>query len=341
MADLLLHSLSEFREIIVAILELVQPKHVVEIGSESGNFTTELITWAEQRQALVTTIDPFPADALRALSTPAHRLIENKSLRVLDELDRGDLYLVDGDHNYYTVFHELKAIDAKTRDSAAPVLVLHDVGWPCARRDQYYDPRDIPAEYLHEHTYDRGIELDDDGTVASGFRGNGQFAYATHAGGERNGVLTAIEAFVAERPAFQLFVVPAIFGLGVLVRRDHAAMPALENLLAPYHNSPVLRRIDESRLRNYLRVIALQDEAAVQETVLKSVVAHRDGVVVDRDALRAENATLRDELGALHAEFAELHERLRDTNERLSSLSGRWYSRYGKALDDKLKRPLK
>ena len=60
-----------------------------------------------------------------------------------------DAALIDGDHNWYTVYNELKLLAATAReaDAALPVLVLHDVGWPYGRRDLYYAPEQIPEEY--------------------------------------------------------------------------------------------------------------------------------------------------------------------------------------------------
>ena len=68
------------------------------------------------------------------------------SHNVLPELVSMDAALVDGDHNWYTVYHELKMLEAGARRSGAllPVLIMHDVGWPYGRRDLYYDPDGCP-----------------------------------------------------------------------------------------------------------------------------------------------------------------------------------------------------
>ena len=61
---------------------------------------------------------------------------------VLPTLAPADVALVDGDHNWFTVYHELKMLATTARDAGAalPVLVLHDVCWPYGRRDLYYEP---------------------------------------------------------------------------------------------------------------------------------------------------------------------------------------------------------
>ena len=60
-----------------------------------------------------------------------------------------DVALIDGDHNWYTVYNELRLLAEAARREAEPlpVLILHDVCWPYGRRDLYYDPAEIPAEF--------------------------------------------------------------------------------------------------------------------------------------------------------------------------------------------------
>ena len=60
-----------------------------------------------------------------------------------------DAALVDGDHNWYTVYNELKMLAATARDAGAPLplLIMHDVCWPYGRRDLYYAPERIPEEF--------------------------------------------------------------------------------------------------------------------------------------------------------------------------------------------------
>jgi hypothetical protein len=49
--------------------------------------------------------------------------------------------VIDGDHNYYTVLRELRLADSVARRDGRPLLAfMHDVGWPCARRDPIMPP---------------------------------------------------------------------------------------------------------------------------------------------------------------------------------------------------------
>jgi hypothetical protein len=266
MAELLLHSLAELREVIFPVAEIVRPHHIVEIGAESGRFSEELVQWCAGRGARLTTLDPSPEARVReiaAASPGVHHLIEQPSLAALPTLPAAQLYIIDGDHNYYTVSRELEHIDAAgARAGVPPVFVLHDVGWPWARRDLYYQPANIPLEHRHPHTYELGFDIDRAEPVAGGFRSNGAYAAATREGGERNGVLTAVEDFIAAHPGYRLFRVPAVFGLGVLFSGSHPQAAPLAELLRFYDGNPLIERLEQNRLRNYLRVLALQDEMA-------------------------------------------------------------------------------
>jgi hypothetical protein len=64
----------------------------------------------------------------------------------------------------------------------------------------------------------------------------------------RNGVLTAVEDFVGERPDLQLTVIPSFFGLGVVFHRQAPYAAELQTLLAPYASNPLLERLERNRV---------------------------------------------------------------------------------------------
>lgn len=260
--ELLLHSLSEFSDIIIKTMELIAPKHVVEVGVERGAFTLRLLEWLEPRGAHLTSIDPYPCFAWpkdREYLLHAHTLLTSVSPAALKSAPRADVYLLDGDHNYWSVLQELREIEAR-RDCACPVVILHDVGWPCARRDFYYAPELLPPECVHPYSFDLGVVQECSSLVQGGFRSEGKFAWALREGGPRNGVLTAVEDFMKETAGYELFLIPAIFGLGFLVPSPHPALGSLRTLLSPYDRNPLLDIMEKNRLANYLEVIRLQDE---------------------------------------------------------------------------------
>lgn len=265
---LLIHSMSELWPLIRPLLELAGARTVIEVGGEAGGTTALLLEYARSHSGKLYTVDPAPQDSLRRLfqedRTRAGSLVVKRSLAALPELDLADAYLIDGDHNYFTVLHELAIIFGRHQEAHThPLVLLHDVGWPWARRDLYYDPETIPIQWRQPYSYELGVTLDQPALVESGFRGCGAWAPAVHEGGPRNGVRTAIEDFLFVAGEELLFhVVPAVFGLGVLYSPSAAWAQVATDFIAPYHENPLLALLERNRLENYLRVITLQDEIA-------------------------------------------------------------------------------
>jgi hypothetical protein len=306
-SGLLLYSLAEFRELILQCLDIVGAHTVVEIGGEGGTFTSELLSWAEGRDATVRCVDPAPSDALVQMmeASPVGELLRARSSDVLEELEPADVYLVDGDHNYYTLSVELRAIDAR-RGDRHPLLLLHDVGWPAARRDMYYDPGSLPPDAVHPYDHAGGVTVGCPGLVEHGFSGEGEFAWARDEGGPANGVLTAVEDFLADRTDLRFQTVPCIFGLGVLYAEDAPYAAEVGAALAPYVDNPLLARLEENRLALYLRVLEQQHEAvALHRQIEDSALRVRD-VEVENRALWARVADLEGQLAVVSQRFDAL-----------------------------------
>jgi cephalosporin hydroxylase len=148
------------------------------------------------------------------------------TVRMLDDLGPdAELHVIDpapgfdpDDHNWYTVVNELRllAAGAHRHGTRLPVLILHDVLWPYGRRDLYYAPETIPDEF--RQPYGHG-GINPGNTRLHPSKGlNLTMWNATEEGGPRNGVMTALEDFVAEydQPV-RTVVLPIYFGLAVVV----------------------------------------------------------------------------------------------------------------------------
>jgi len=270
MSNLLIHSMSEFADIILDCLDIAEARNIAEIGAEFGGMSQLLAGFSARNGGRLTSIDPAPkAEFLDWANSSQHvEHLALKSLEAIPDLSNVQAWVVDGDHNYYTVYHEVKAIETGCRRDDQPLLAFfHDVAWPCARRDLYYAPEQIPDEWRHPYDFDSGVHIDTDELLPGrGFRGMGQFACATHSGGPRNGVLTAIEDAIEEMQAdgrqLAWAHVPGVFGLGILFDMDAAWAPQIAARVAPLHNNPLLQRLEENRLRNFLKVIDYQDALA-------------------------------------------------------------------------------
>lgn len=267
MPNLLIHSMSEFADIILQGLHLAEARHVVEIGAEYGGMSAQIAAHLEQLGGRLTSIDPAPKPEFVewVAATPHVHHIATPSLEALDGVGDVDAWLIDGDHNWYTVYHELKRIEEINRRDGRPMLAfLHDVAWPSGRRDMYYAPQQIPAEFRHPHDYDGGVFPGRAALVPGrGFRGMGHFAWATHEGGPRNGVRTAIDDFRAEARQvgrdYACAEIPAVFGLGILFDPDASWSGSLADLVMPYHRNRLLESLERNRLDNYLQVLEHQD----------------------------------------------------------------------------------
>jgi hypothetical protein len=177
-------------------------------------------------------------------------------------------------------------------------MLLHDVAWPCARRDMYYAPDALPDEALHPHSFELGSLPDVPEAVRGGFRGGGSFALALHEGGPGNGILTAIEDFLEGRDDLTFVHVPAVFGLGVIYQREAPYAERLAELLGPFDDNPLLAKLERNRVDLYMRVIELQDSVSDlglrQNRVLAEYSASVAAAETEAAELRLELARLRD-----------------------------------------------
>lgn len=255
---LLLHSMSAFREMFEIVFETRTIATVVEVGVESGQVSS---LYAELGASDVYCVDLSPTPELRATvaSNPALHLVESPSPAVLAELPQADLYILDGDHNYAVVHAELSWILKHAPDA---VIALHDVLWPCARRDLYYEPSPLPADQRHEPCTDGPTVWHDDVTPA-GLVGLGAFTVARQAGGEGNGVLTAVEDVLSmpEHDGWSFELVPAVFGMGLVLRGASEGADRIIAALRPYTVSTLLATMENNRIALYTKVLQMQYEA--------------------------------------------------------------------------------
>lgn len=246
------YSLSNVFELLSGCLEAIDAKTVLEIGSFKGELTVELLEWAETRGVKIAGVDPLPPDELEALaaSRPELELLRVVGAEVLRERDFDDAIIIDGDHNYFTLTQELNKIAGMSGDGPLPFLLFHDVCWPHERRDTYYAPERIPESERQP--------LGHDCTISPGNPGlsDGGLPYewaADHEGGPKNGVLTAIEDFMADRDGLQLAVVPVFFGMGLLWETSAPWADEVARLIAPFDRNPVMIRAEANRVAHLVR----------------------------------------------------------------------------------------
>lgn len=292
-------------------LEAADCREIVEVGSEGGAHTVRLLDWCAEVGARLHVIEPEPqydVDALRA-SHPGRLVFhESTSLEVLDKIDGADAVLLDGDHNWYTVHHELLALE-RAHGERFPLVFLHDVAWPFARRDMYYAPARIPGDYRHPYSKGglrRGEEapVQNDGLAPELYK-------ALHEGGPRNGVLTAVEDFLARTPLRLRFeLLPVDFGLGLVASEALLdAKPALRALFdqlgTPEFGFRLARHTEERRIDTTVPLQRELDRLRIQKRWVVDKLGTYQAELVRH---QVEVKRLRELLDASQAEIAHARE---------------------------------
>jgi len=201
------------------VLTAAEAKRVVEIGALRGDTTVRLLDLLGPESELHV-IDPLPNfDPEEHKKRFPGRYIFHRDIshNILPELPPVDAALIDGDHNWYTVYHELRMLHETARAAGRPMplCIMHDVGWPYGRRDLYYQPNRIPDEGRQPYAR-RGLERGRSDLLERGGL-NPHLANAVEEGGPRNGVRTALDDFVAEYEGeLRVVLLPLYFGLAIV-----------------------------------------------------------------------------------------------------------------------------
>jgi cephalosporin hydroxylase/glycosyltransferase involved in cell wall biosynthesis len=261
------------------VLEAVRARRVIEIGALRGE-TTTLMLECLGADAELHVIDPAPefdpAEHERAF--PGRYIFHHDiSHNVLPLLPPADIALIDGDHNWYTAYHELKMLSATAHDAGSPfpILMMHDVCWPYGRRDLYYAPERIPEEFRQPYAQ-RGIHPDRKEVLKGGGL-NPTMNNAISEGGDRNGVMTALDDFMAEydRPLRRL-VLPIYFGLAIVV--EEAVLRSNPELAA------VIDRLSSGESKNDL--LELAESVRLQAMLFQHNVFYRREQMLERATSR-------------------------------------------------------
>jgi hypothetical protein len=303
-------SLGAFWPLIEPVLDALAPRALCEVGVESGAFAARLLAWCGAHGCRYFGIDPVQVrdpDFLRNVDASSGKFIQGRSLETLPTLEACGAYFLDGDHNFFTVRGELAAIAERARGlhpGEGPIIFLHDVCWPWGRRDMYYAPETIPNEGRHAFSDTLGTTPAGDELVDGGMRAAGVYAIATRAGGARNGVLTAVEAFLADTAAgagvhWEMVMLPVAYGLAVLFQPD-TLPPACRQQLEELRGAAArMHEFHQTLESNYLEIFLFSRSI---ETAYRGLQAYADGMeksyrgleVAYRDLLAHADRLLKD-----------------------------------------------
>jgi hypothetical protein len=304
------------------LLRALEPRVVCEIGAQHGAQTEHLLALCAEIDAVAHVIDPAPTfdvDEWGRRHGERFRFHRARSLEVLHELDDLDAVLIDGDHNWYTVFNELQVLDriASASGRTPPLALVHDVRWPYGRRDMYYAPDDIPPEHRHPHAR-RPLVPDEPGVATEGL--NGHLCNALTEGGGENGILTAVEDFLGGTTGeWQLQLFEGFHGLGALIPSARSAPgSALAQELERLESAPALRETiaHVERARVEAEIEAARWRGRAETATARARDAEQAAQRAARDA-----GLLRSELSATRAALADvpgLHAQLLNDRHELT-----------------------
>jgi FtsZ-binding cell division protein ZapB len=299
--------------ILEPMLRSIDAKNIIEIGVCDGYCTRFLLQYCSQEDGHLDYIDPeqnFDLQEFQSQFGSIGTFHRGASLEVLPSLQIADAVLIDGDHNWYTVYNELQILDHTVKSSASnfPLVFFHDVSWPYGRRDLYYAPERIPPEFRLPYAQ-KGIlpgvtELVEDGGL------NSQLCNAHLEGGPRNGVLTAVEDFVRKSGVGTLYVVPLLFGLGILVPHRLAENQALMSEVLKWNSKDGLNTLLSFLERERVtEMCSAQATHASHQRLLSVLRQERAQIQTDLSDLRQEYARTRSKYDGLQKGCTELREK--------------------------------
>ena len=260
-----------WQSLIYPVLEGLDPSVIVEIGALKGGNTKNLLKFCAGKRQLHS-IDPLPAfdvKKMREEHKGYFHFHKDLSLNVIAGLPKFEAALIDGDHNWYTVYNELCQISTlhEHNPDIFPVIFFHDIGWPYGRRDLYYSHTTIPEAFRQPFKC-KGIQYNQ--SELSGDLGlNSSLNNAEHEGGPRNGVLTAIEDFIEQSSIeFTFHKIPVYFGIGIM----YPASRIQQNKAFRQKINYVLGTKGLMRLLGRLETLRAKEMILMQEAVSKAKV---------------------------------------------------------------------
>jgi SAM-dependent methyltransferase len=201
----------------IPLIRESRKKSILEIGSSYGNSIRPILELGDVSVAI---IDPCIDADLSTEFGNRVTLHEGFSLEILPDLAGSfDCIFIDGDHNWYTVFNELRLIEERGLLNPGGMILLHDIGWPYGRRDMYYRPEAIPPEHRQQFAR-KGIQKGRRSLMSTGGFNSGHY-HAIEEHGARNGVLTAVEDYL-ELSRRQYYFIKDFreFGFGILMEKS-------------------------------------------------------------------------------------------------------------------------
>jgi GT2 family glycosyltransferase/spore maturation protein CgeB len=330
-----------WKDVIKPLLELTNSKKIVEVGAQKGLNTKNILEYVQEKNGVLYSIDPAPQFDVEAWQQECRNhfvYYKELSLSALPLIEDYDAILIDGDHNWYTVYNELKIIEKSFQGKEKfPLIFTHDVNWPYARRDLYYNPDNIPLAYQQPYKKSGllpgSLKLIDEGGL------NSHLNNAIYENNPQNGVLTAIEDFLNETNVHLAFVtVEGFHGLGVIYLNNEENKEINSILKSPKLYTQMIRNLEGERLKKHIEIDRLGTKLKETQQLKERMCALEDTVSDKKKQivlLNNEIYTIRTELDKTIEEKNEVTQKLQlveDAKQELKNIVKRLEDRYEKEL---------
>ena len=241
-------SLSNLAEVLFGCLDAIGARTVVEIGAFHGKSTERDARLGRARRRQVIAVDPAPQPDLREIAAappgaragrgdqprgaarPARRRRDHHRRRPqLLHAERG----AAADRRAHPGREAAAADAARHRLAARPPRRLLRARADPGRAPPAARPRHLPRARRSR------------GPRPTGCRSP---ASPPARAGPRNGILTAVEDFLADHPELEFARVPAFFGFGVIWHPEAPWAADVAAAVAPWDQNPVLERLEANRV---------------------------------------------------------------------------------------------
>ena len=183
-------------DIIPIILNIFKVSEIVICGMSDEKIINLIFDYCDDKDISYTMIDS---------NDNTNNCINDYPINVLPNFKDYDAIFLNDDPNWYTVYNELKIIK-DTNVEFPLIFICHNI-FPHKRRDSYVNPDIIPIKYRHNFSKELShgnINIRDG------------FFHAIESNTPKNGVLTAIEDFLAENSSFNALDINFLNGLTIL-----------------------------------------------------------------------------------------------------------------------------
>lgn len=301
-------------------------KTIVEVGAQNGYNTKKLAAYAQLSGGKAYSIDPYPMfDYQQMEKDGSFKMLVGLSLDMLPQISDYDAVLLDGDHNWYTVYNELKLIREKNPDKM-PIVFLHDIAWSYARRDLYYNPDNIPKEFRQPYKK-CGIKYGEDNLCDNGGI-NGHLCNAIDVNTPKNGVLTAVDDFIAENKDLKLKLFNCICGLGVIYNKEDKKIAEFLNDVGTLHK--VIEKTEEQRIFEFCKKNEFAEKIRHQSKVIEEL---RNKI----KEVNNENCSITEKVKKSDNEIRSLKEKNRELRREVDKSINSIRYRIGTAIVDSRK----